>query len=263
MCRACLFSWWCNSAVQPDGREERVKRKGVVVRQGLKEAWIESASRYIRIGYRQFRWDESAKHDKVLYPSKAEAVNPVVVRNKRMNLPREVWCVFEHCFMQVACNRGFARNLDRTSEVSRGRSRRPSCSCGHDRRGYYGTPIWRSKNGANLRSRIKGPTVRTHRLTPPTRSSSRWLCQRRGAVPPRRTVCGGSSEENGVRRGRRGRSDRRGAKAATRGGAAAFHAIVENRHGSRTLGRRRPRPRRGAFLAVPSGEQVRLHRPVD
>lgn len=67
----------------------------------------------------------------------------------------------------------------------------------------------------------------------------------------------------GVRRGRRGRSDRRGAKAATRGGAAAFHAIVENRHGSRTLGRRRPRPRRVAALAVPSGEQVRLHRPVD
>ena len=43
-------------------------------------------------------WDESAKHDKVLYPSKADAVNPAVAGE--MNLPREVWHMFEHCFAQ-------------------------------------------------------------------------------------------------------------------------------------------------------------------
>jgi hypothetical protein len=32
------FAWGCKSPVQPDGGEERVKRKGVVARQGLKEA---------------------------------------------------------------------------------------------------------------------------------------------------------------------------------------------------------------------------------
>ena len=38
VCRACLFAWRCKSPVQPDGGEERAKRKGVRVRRGLKEA---------------------------------------------------------------------------------------------------------------------------------------------------------------------------------------------------------------------------------
>jgi hypothetical protein len=54
VCRACLFSWGCKSPVQPDGGEERVKRKGVIVRWGLKEAWIETATRCTRIGYKAF-----------------------------------------------------------------------------------------------------------------------------------------------------------------------------------------------------------------
>ena len=58
-----------------------------------------------------------------------------------------------------------------------------------------------------------------------------------------------------MRRGCRGRSDRRGAEAATAGGNAAFHAISRNRPPSRTLGRRHPRPHRGDFLAAPSGDR--------
>ena len=30
VCRACLFAWGCKSPVQPDGGEEREKRKGDV-----------------------------------------------------------------------------------------------------------------------------------------------------------------------------------------------------------------------------------------
>src|SRR5471030_195023 len=36
--RACATAWGCESPAQPDGGEGLAKRKGVVVRRGLKEA---------------------------------------------------------------------------------------------------------------------------------------------------------------------------------------------------------------------------------
>ena len=44
VCRTCSTAWGWKSPVQPGGGEGLEKRKGVVVRQGLKEAWINSAS---------------------------------------------------------------------------------------------------------------------------------------------------------------------------------------------------------------------------
>jgi len=45
VCRTCPTAWGCKSPSQPGGGEELEKRKGVVVRGGLKEAWIKGASR--------------------------------------------------------------------------------------------------------------------------------------------------------------------------------------------------------------------------
>ena len=45
VCRACSTARRCKSSTQPDGGEELAKRKGVVVRRGLKEAWSKGASR--------------------------------------------------------------------------------------------------------------------------------------------------------------------------------------------------------------------------
>ena len=45
VCRACSTAWRCESSTQPDGGEGLAKRKGVIVRWGLKEAWSKRASR--------------------------------------------------------------------------------------------------------------------------------------------------------------------------------------------------------------------------
>ena len=45
VCRACSTAWKCESSTQPDGGEGLAKRKGVIVRWGLKEAWSKHASR--------------------------------------------------------------------------------------------------------------------------------------------------------------------------------------------------------------------------
>jgi len=51
------------------GAEGQVKRKGVVVRWGLKEAWSEGAGRGIRTGYEVwYARDEGARNPKVLPP---------------------------------------------------------------------------------------------------------------------------------------------------------------------------------------------------
>src|ERR1035441_8842025 len=39
VCQACLTAGRCKSSTQPDGGEGLAKRKGVVARRGLKEAW--------------------------------------------------------------------------------------------------------------------------------------------------------------------------------------------------------------------------------
>ena len=44
VCRACSTAWGCKSPTQPDGGEVLAKRKGVVVRWRLKEAWSKTAT---------------------------------------------------------------------------------------------------------------------------------------------------------------------------------------------------------------------------
>ena len=45
VCRTCSTARGWKSPAQPGGGEGLEKRKGVVVRRGLKEAWIKGASR--------------------------------------------------------------------------------------------------------------------------------------------------------------------------------------------------------------------------
>ena len=54
VCRACLAAWGCKSPSHPDGGEVIAKRKGVVVRRSLKEAWSKGASRWTRTGYEAY-----------------------------------------------------------------------------------------------------------------------------------------------------------------------------------------------------------------
>jgi hypothetical protein len=42
--RACAAAWGCKSPAQPDGGEGLVKRKGVVARRGLKEAYSKTTT---------------------------------------------------------------------------------------------------------------------------------------------------------------------------------------------------------------------------
>jgi hypothetical protein len=51
VCRACLAAWRCKSSTQPDGGEGLAKRKGVVVRRGLKEAWSKAVTGRTETGY--------------------------------------------------------------------------------------------------------------------------------------------------------------------------------------------------------------------
>jgi hypothetical protein len=44
----CSTAWRCKSSSHPDGGEVIAKRKGVVARRGLKEAWSKDASRWTR-----------------------------------------------------------------------------------------------------------------------------------------------------------------------------------------------------------------------
>jgi len=54
VCRACSTAWRCKSSSHPDGGEVIAKRKGVVARRGLKEAWSRDASRWTRTGYESY-----------------------------------------------------------------------------------------------------------------------------------------------------------------------------------------------------------------
>jgi len=45
VCRAWSTAWRWKSFIQPDGGEGLAKRKGVVARRGLKEAWSKVAAR--------------------------------------------------------------------------------------------------------------------------------------------------------------------------------------------------------------------------
>jgi len=50
VCRAWSTAWRWKSSIQPDGGEGLAKRKGVVARRGLKEAWSKAAARWTKTG---------------------------------------------------------------------------------------------------------------------------------------------------------------------------------------------------------------------
>src|SRR5208337_79972 len=54
VCRACSEAWRWKSSAQPDDGEGLAKRKGVVVRRGLKEARSKAATRWTRTGYEAY-----------------------------------------------------------------------------------------------------------------------------------------------------------------------------------------------------------------
>jgi hypothetical protein len=80
VCRACLTALGCKSPSHPDGGEVIAKRKGVVVRRGLKEAWSKDASRWTRTGYEAYGAGRAGKGPRSPYPSRALVVNSAVAR---------------------------------------------------------------------------------------------------------------------------------------------------------------------------------------
>jgi len=56
------------------------KRKGVIVRWGLKEAWSKDASRWTRTGYEAYCAGRAGKGSRSPYPSRALVVNSAVAR---------------------------------------------------------------------------------------------------------------------------------------------------------------------------------------
>ena len=62
VCRACSTARRCKSFSQPDGGEVIAKRKGVVVRRGLKEAWSKRTSRCTRTGFEAYAACHHAEH---------------------------------------------------------------------------------------------------------------------------------------------------------------------------------------------------------
>jgi hypothetical protein len=57
-----------------------VKRKGVVARRGLKEAWSKGVCRWTRIGYEASTRGRVGNEQRSPYPSRRVLVNPAVVR---------------------------------------------------------------------------------------------------------------------------------------------------------------------------------------
>jgi len=56
------------------------KRKGVVVRRGLKEAWSKDASRWTRTEYEAYGAGRAGKGPRSPYPSRVLVVNSAVAR---------------------------------------------------------------------------------------------------------------------------------------------------------------------------------------
>jgi hypothetical protein len=61
----------CKSPIQPDGGEGLAKRKGVVARRGLKEAWSKGVRRWTRTGYEATTRGRVGNEQRSPYPSKA------------------------------------------------------------------------------------------------------------------------------------------------------------------------------------------------
>jgi hypothetical protein len=56
------------------------KRKGVVARRGLKEAWSKDASRWTRTGYEAYGAGRAGQWQRSPHPSRALVVNSAVAR---------------------------------------------------------------------------------------------------------------------------------------------------------------------------------------
>jgi hypothetical protein len=63
----------CKSPIQPDGGEGLAKRKGVIARWGLKEAWSKGVRRWTRTGYEASTCGRVGNEQQSPYPSKASA----------------------------------------------------------------------------------------------------------------------------------------------------------------------------------------------
>src|SRR5659263_97784 len=120
VCRACPTAWGCKSPGQPDGGEGLAKRKGVIARCRLKEAWSKTATRWTRTGYEASMAGRVSNVSRSPYPSKATAVNPAGVRRRRSGLPREVSGLVPLLQGGLTEPRGTANEA---REVSRGHSR--------------------------------------------------------------------------------------------------------------------------------------------
>ena len=70
-----------------------MKRKGVTVRWGLKEAWSETATRRTGTGYEAARTGTSGHMIAKSSSIEEKAVNPAGVRGRLSNLPREICTV--------------------------------------------------------------------------------------------------------------------------------------------------------------------------
>jgi hypothetical protein len=81
-----IDSFEVKSSIQPDGGEGLAKRKGVVARRGLKEAWSKVAAPDTR----PTRSDERADDREVHGHQGLGVVNPAGVRRRRSVLPREI-----------------------------------------------------------------------------------------------------------------------------------------------------------------------------
>ena len=79
-----------NNLGQPDGGEVVAKRKGVVARRGVKEAWSKGASRRTRTGYEAYGSGRVGQRRRSPNPSKVPDVNPAVVRRHMSNLHRQI-----------------------------------------------------------------------------------------------------------------------------------------------------------------------------
>ena len=119
-----------------------MKRKGVTARRGLKEAWIETATRRTGTGYEAALTGTSGHRTAKSFSITGQAVNPAGVRRRPSNLPREICTVstgrrshrgFEYrvtgrvsgVALQARERTEVAvRRPDRGAEVSRGHSRR-------------------------------------------------------------------------------------------------------------------------------------------
>ena len=66
------------------------KRKGVVARRGLKEAWSKRTSRCIRTRFEAYGAGRVGSYPRSPYPSRALVVDLAVACGRRSNLPREI-----------------------------------------------------------------------------------------------------------------------------------------------------------------------------